>query len=396
MPKYCRARLSKLYDIPVLRLAFGTSVLRQQEVTGQIDGIGRYASELRKALDSLAELNIREFVHDDIAKSPSSRVLVAGAFRKQALVSLALNRTFSRTERALGKTVDILHSTDHFIPHLRRTPVVATIHDAVPLSHPEWNAYSFKRLKNALWRRSACWADHIITVSEDSKRETVRWFGISPERINVIPLGVGREWFGEAPREELERVKKRHALPERFFLFVGTLQPRKNIGRLIEAHRSLPATMRRDIPLVVAGRAGWDCQSEVDALSSGDEGTLRYLGHVPNDDLLPLVKRAAVMVQPSLHEGFGLPVLEAFAAGTPVAASNAGAIPEVAGGAAALFDPMDAGDIARTMHSVATDQTFAAVLRARARGRAKRFTWDRTAELTLKVYRSVLARRRND
>ncbi len=382
-----------MFDISTLRIAFGTSVLRQQEATGQLDGIGRYAGELSGELQKSPAVEMRSFVHGDVAKTNYPADIPAGSFRRQALVSMALNRSFSRSERVLGEKFHLVHSTDHFIPRLRRTPVVATIHDAVPLSRPDWNSYSFKTLKNALWKRSAQWAKHIITVSEESKMEIIRWFGIPPERISVTPLGVGRDWFDEVPRNELERVKRKHALPDRFFLFVGTLQPRKNVGRLIEAHRSLPAKIRQEIPLVVAGRAGWKCRAEIDALSSGDSGVLRHLGRVPEADLLPVVKQATVMVLPSLHEGFGLPVLEAFAAGVPVAASNAGAIPEVAGDAAALFDPLDSGDMANAMRSAAENQGFAGALRTRGRERAKHFTWSRTAELTLDVYRAVLARK---
>ena len=375
-----------------MKIAFGTSVLRKQRKVGRLDGIGRYAEELLEALVATPQITVREFVHEDLAQSPAPRTIAAGPFGRQALGSLLLSRPFAHTERAFGNSVDIVHAPDHFIPRLRRIPVVATLHDAIPLSHPEWINYSFKALKNALWKRSAHWADHIITVSEDSKREVVRWFGIPPERISVTPLGVGRRWFGEISREELERVRRMHNLPDRFFLFVGTLQPRKNVRRLIAAHRSLPAKLRREVPLLVAGRAGWLCEPEVAALEAGDDGALRYLRHVPEDDLRPLVKRASVVVLPSLHEGFGLPVLEAFAAGTPVVASNAGAVPEVAGDAAILVDPFDVSSLAQAMQRAVEDRTLADSLRAKGRDRAKQFTWQRTAELTLDVYRKVLER----
>lgn len=373
-----------------MKIAFGTSVLRKQQKAGRLDGIGRYAEELLRALVATPQLTIREFVHEDLAQSPAPRTIAAGPFGTQALGTLLLKRPFARSERAFGDSVDIVHSPDHFIPCPQHIPVVATIHDAIPISHPEWINYSFKTLKNALWRRSAHWADYVITVSENSRREIVRCFGIPPERISVTPLGVGRRWFGEISREELERVRRMHNLPDRFFLFVGTLQPRKNVRRLIAAHRSLPAKLRREVPLVVAGRAGWLCEAEVAALEGGDNGALRYLHHVPKDDLMPLVQQAAVMVLPSLHEGFGLPVLEAFAAGTPVVTSDAGAIPEVAGDAAILVDPLDMSALAQAMSQVAGDTALADALRAKGRERAKQFTWQRTAKLTEDVYRKVL------
>lgn len=317
-----------------------------------------------------------------------------GSFKPQALWTLLCGLPFPVVQRRLKGNADLLHATDHFIPKLRDIPVVATLHDAIPLSHPEWINYSFKSLKNALWRKSAHWAEHVITVSEYSKQEIIRWFGLAPERISVTPLGVDERWFGESSSNERARVRQQHELPARYFLFVGTLQPRKNMATLIRAHRALPPELRRTLPLVVAGRAGWMCEKEASALRDGDGGTLRYLGHVTEQDLPTLMRQAAVFVLPSLHEGFGLPVLEAFAAGTPVVASQAGAIPEVAGDAALLVDPLDAAGMARAMQHAATDLKLAETLRAKGTARAKEFTWQRTAELTVQVYRSLLERLR--
>ena len=318
--------------------------------------------------------------------------VLAGSFKRQALLALLAGRDFRTLSAGISGRADVLHATDHFIPRLRSMPVVATLHDAIPLAHPEWISYSCKRLKNSFWKKTATWADRVITVSEHSKREIAHWFGIPEQNIRVTPLGVGHEWFEEVPREEMQRVKMKHGLPERFFFFVGTLHPRKNVMRLIEAHRALPSHIRREIPLVVAGRAGWQCGEEVAALESGDGGALRWLRWLPEDDLPAVFKQASVFVLPSLHEGFGLPVLEAFAAGTPVVASNAGAIPEVAGDAAILVDPPDVGALAQAMRRVAEDTMLADSLRAKGRERARQFTWERTARLTADVYREVLIR----
>lgn len=377
-----------------MRVAFGSTVLRRALQGRSLDGIGRYSGELSGALEQLDGVSLCPFVFSGKGLRPADikHATDAGSFLRQALFSLATGRQFPVAAKNLTAKADLVHATDHFIPKLRGIPVVATLHDAIPLSHPEWINYSFKALKNALWKRSAHWADHVITVSENSKREVGRWFGIPPERISVTPLGVGRQWFSEISREELGRVKRQHALPERFFLFVGTVQPRKNVGRLIAAHRTLPVKIRREIPLLVAGRAGWQCEAEIAALEGGDNGALRHLGHVPEDDLVPLVKQASVVMLPSLHEGFGLPVLEAFAAGTPVIASKAGAIPEVAGDAAILVAPLDVSVLAQAMRRAAEDTALADALRTKGRERATRFTWQRTAELTAEVYRQVLER----
>jgi len=374
-----------------MRVAFGTSILRQQRRTGQLDGIGRYTEELLAALSLFPDCSVQEYVHSDISGAQAPNPLDAGHFRRQVLTATLLGRPFDGASRTPGASADVVHATDHFIPRLSKVPVIATIHDAVPLSHPEWNRYPLRKLKGMLWKRSAGWADRIITVSEDAKKSIARWFCIPAERIDVAPLGVGVRWFATPNELEVTRVRAKYGLPSSYFLFLGVIQPRKNVGRLIEAHRLLPSELRHKTPLVVAGPPGWDCAKEESAFVSGDGGALRQIGQMPEEDLLPLVQGATALVLPSLHEGFGLPVLEAFAAGTPVVASNAGAIPEVAGEAAILVDPINVPAFASAMQRVAERRTLAEALRAKGRARAQLFTWQKTAELTVSVYRKTLA-----
>ncbi len=373
-----------------LRIAFGTSILRQQRATGQLDGIGRYAEELLAALQSLPEFIVREYAHPDIARTAAPGALDAGSFRNHAAAALAFSVPFRRMEHVAGTSCDLVHATDHFIPKLRHVPVVATIHDIVPLSHPEWNRYRFPRLKALLWQRSIGWAKHLVTVSESAKRDIEQWCGVDAKRISVTPLGVSQAWFSETDHDEIRRVRGHYGLPEHYFLFLGVMQPRKNIGRLLEAHRQLPADLRRAVPLVTAGPPGWGCAQEEAALAAGEAGALRNIGQIAEPDLVPLVQSATALVLPSLHEGFGLPVLEAMAAGTPVIASNAGALPEVAGDTAILVDPLDVTALAQALRRVATDRPLQESLRERGRARARQFTWSRNAARTAEIYRSIL------
>lgn len=378
-----------------MRVAFGTTVLERGLAQNAVDGIGNYSRELLRRLDDTNGLKLAPFVYSSELRN---RDLIAeavnfGPFKRQAFFSLISGQPFPIAAQRVSQRIDLVHATDHLIPRLRKTPVVATLMDAIPLAHPEWVTYSFRGLKNALWRRSACWADHVVTISEHAKQELMQWFRLPEKRITVTPLGVDQGWFVAPTTSDIGRVNAAYSLPERFFLFVGTLQPRKNVSQLIAAHRRLPPILRREFPLVVAGRAGWECDAEIAALNEGDQGALRWLRYVPDGDLVPLVSRATALVFPSLHEGFGLPVLEAFAVGIPVLSSNATSLPEVAGDAAIFFDPHQPDEIAEAMKLLINDEALAGRLKALGRERAALFTWERTAEMTADVYRRVLGSR---
>ena len=265
--------------------------------------------------------------------------------------------------------------------------------DAIPLSHPHWSRGNHRGLKNALWVRAANWADQIITISEYSKLELAKWTGISLNKISVIPLGVDKRWFREVPAAEFAQVRARYALPERFFISVGTLQPRKNIEGAILAHRSMPQAERQRVPLVIVGRAGWKCEAVLKMIDEDtSSGAVRWLQHVPEADLLAVVKSASALVFASLAEGFGLPVLEAFAAQVPVVTSNTTSLPEVTGDAALTVDPLDVAALSAAMTRVIGDEALANDLKQRGLLRAQVFNWQTCAAATVGVYQEVLGR----
>jgi alpha-1,3-rhamnosyl/mannosyltransferase len=356
-----------------------------------IDGIGSYTQQLHRRLATYSSLDLKLFGFDGATVlSGGEPVNDVGPFRRQALGALFLGRSYQGFSALRRDGLDLVHATDHFVPRLRGTPVVATLMDAIPLSNPEWVSYRFKQLTNEFWRRSMHWADLILTISEYSRSEIARWFRIPIERIEVIPLGVDECWFRTPSATKVKRVRESHDLPENFFLFVGTLQPRKNVARLIQAHRSLPQVTRREFPLVIAGRSGWGCDDVVQTLQTGDSAELRWLRYLPEDDLVAVLSAATGFVLPSLCEGFGLPVIEAFAAGIPVVAANTTALPEVTKDAALLVDPLNIEAIGDAMRRLAEDQGLAEELRESGLARARKYTWERTAELTLAAYRKQL------
>lgn len=379
-----------------MRVALGVTVLARGVRSGGVDGIGSYTRELLKRFNIIPDVELHpvSFGGDAADHLEECNVTRIGkGYAISACVSAATRTPFIfRGSSRFASGIDLFHATDHLIPNLGKTPVIASIMDAVPLSHPQWVTPRFRKAKNWLWKVASGWADHVITISHYSKREISEHFGICEKRISVVPLGVDERWFAPLNPSELKESTQLLGLPERYVLFVGTLQPRKNLLRLIAAYRSLPHSIRREIPLVIVGRAGWMCQDILDEIhASKNKGTIRWLEYLPDNQMLAVMKRAGVLVFPSLYEGFGLPVLEAFAAGAPVITSNTTALPEVAGDAALLVDPYDFEEIGAAIQSVLEKEEVAEDLRRRGLRRARGYSWDRTASMTREVYRHVLS-----
>ncbi len=379
----------------MIRVGFGVTVLARCLESGGVDGIGSYTRELMKRFVDAEDVNLVPMSYG-ASLPPMNEIahetLQCGRFARFAAISALSGLSFPGTAR-MGKKIDLMHATDHLIPNLGKLPVVATLMDAIPLSHPEWVTMKLRAVKNALWRRSAHWATHVITISEYSKQEIEKHFGVPAGKISVIPLGVDERWFRPIVMGTMHQTLRRYSVPDKYLLFLGTLQPRKNIARVIEAYRMLPQGIRNEVPLVIVGRAGWQCDEIVEALAAGKYGpSVLWLKHVPDQDLLALMKGAVALVFPSLHEGFGLPVLEAFAAGTPVITSNTTSLPEVAGDAALLVDPFDASSISAAMLCLLEHPELASILREKGYVRARAHSWDRTAAMTKDVYRRVLGR----
>ncbi|WP_028202143.1 glycosyltransferase family 4 protein [Paraburkholderia nodosa] len=378
-----------------MKVGFGTTALARNIAHCGVDGIGSYTRELGRALLAgggvdLVPVGFRAFVGEDVM--PGARPPVnLGRHAVMATLGAVSPWKCVAEEELVTQHVDVFHATDHLIPKLSAIPVIATLMDAIVLSNPEWTTVKLAALRRWLLRRSGTWADHVITISEYSKRSIVEHFGISAERISVVPLGVHPRFFEQIDQTARDEVLKRLGLPERFFLCVGTLQPRKNLDRVMDAHSSLPPGLRREFPLVVVGMAGWGCESLVARLRASEtEGSARWLQYLPDFDVRVLMQSASALVFTSLGEGFGLPVVEAFASRLLVIASNTTSVPEVAADAAILVDPYSAGEIADAMRLVIAGPREADVIREAGLARARAFTWQACAEKTVAVYQSVL------
>jgi glycosyltransferase involved in cell wall biosynthesis len=278
-----------------------------------------------------------------------------------------------------------------YIPFATPLPTIITIHDLSHLRHPETHPADRVReldreLPSAIER-----ADRILAVSDFTRREVIEVFGVDPRRIATTPLGVEQRFFPRARDETAPFLAGLELAHGRYFLAVGTLEPRKNLLTAVEAHSRLPAPVRAAYPLVVAGMKGWLTHAITRGLElAQSRGDVRLLGHVGDKQLPLLYAGAALLSYPSIYEGFGLPPLEAMASGVPVAASNRASMPDVVGGAGILLEPEDVEGLTAVMLRIVDDADFASDLAARGLVRAKSFTWERCAALTMQSWESVL------
>ena len=294
-----------------------------------------------------------------------------------------------RPQDRIFSDVTVFHGTDHLLPYLSGIKGVLTLHDFTYRLCPKTHTVPNRLFLTLAMRCFLRAANALIAVSECTKRDATRLYGVEPSKVTVIHLGVDPR-FRPVSRNEKTDLREKYGLPDHFLLVLGTLEPRKNLAAVLDAYCLLKRRGLRH-KLVVAGKRGWLFQKvldKIEKLGLGDD--LIMTGHIPDADLPTLYGSADLFVFPSLYEGFGLPVLEAMACGTPVACSNASSLPEVVGPAALLFDPRDPGQIAEGITHVLENSSLIEQLREKGRIRAKELTWDKTAQETARVYRRVI------
>jgi len=285
--------------------------------------------------------------------------------------------------------IDLVHSLAFVTPLVSPCPSVITIYDLSFLIFSQ----SFKYLKRLyltlLTRLSARKARRIITISESTKRDTVRLLGVSSKKVAVVYCGVDRA-FRPLPEREVASFRQKRGLPERIILFVGTIEPRKNVARLVEAYSHLKDGQ---VKLVIGGARGWLYEEVFARVEELDlTGDVLFPGYIPPEELPLWYNAAELFVYPSLYEGFGLPPLEAMACGTPVITSNVSSLPEVVGEAGLTVDPMNSKGLAEAINQVLGDGALRQSMRERGLARASRFSWAKAARETVGVYRRALGR----
>jgi len=291
--------------------------------------------------------------------------------------------------REFWSSVDVFHLGEFYFPTAPSAPCVATVHDLTPQRFPEYHQRSNRWLHGRRLHWIKRHAARIIVVSDATRDDLMEEGGIDPARVERIYEARGHDGVEPAP---VGAVLRRHDLTGlTYVLMVGTLEPRKNHARMIRAFEGLPERFS-DLSLVLAGGWGWRCRPIREAIeASPARARIHVLGTVPDADLMALYQRARVFAFPSLYEGFGIPLLEAMAAGTPILTSNVASLPEVAGDAALCVDPRSVDALRSGLERLLEDEPLRARLTQAGRQRERDFDWNRTAQQTLETYRCAIA-----
>ena len=359
-------------------------------------GIGHYLAELVNALGEEPDVELSLFhgwgwspVLPDAALPGYSRMTpvlrqIPGAYQARRWLEQR------RFDKGRPQRVDLYHEPSLW-PLLFKGPTIVTLHDLTHVHYPSTQpAARLKEIERRL-DQGVKQASLILTDSQFIADEAQAYFGLGPERFIVAPLGAAPR-FHPRTDDELRSVLLSHGVePRGYFLCVGTLEPRKNLLQALRAHALLPESMRQQFPLLIVGMAGWKTEQLNEELRKRMlEGTVCLLGYLSDEHVAQLIAGARALIFPSLYEGFGLPVLEAMASGTPVVVTRRSAMPEVAGAAGNYIEPHDLNGLRDAMSRLVDDQTHWQACREAGLQQARLFSWNRCATLTARAYRQAL------
>lgn len=370
-------------------------------------GIGRYTFNLTRALAEVAPQQHFVVFHNPALPNTRFDLAVLAAYPNLKLISLSIP-TFSLAEQVhlsrvvrtshahhpsntenLQSPISLFHSPYFIKPYFGLPcPSVVTIYDVISARYPEYLPSGRARLVFEITTRLAlATSAHVFTLSEASRRDLITLYHVPPAKITVTPLAAD-DRFQPQPAEAVAAIRHKYGLSQDYVLYLGINKPHKNLKRLLAAWRLCHREhLTGQVPLVIGG--AWDprysrLKQTVDEFELGE--VVHFLGPVPEEDLPALYTGATLFVFPSLYEGFGLPVLEAMACGTPVACSGTSSLPEVAGDAAFFFDPTDVEAIAVTLTRALAEPDLRIALREQGLARARQFSWQQTAQKTMEAY----------
>jgi glycosyltransferase involved in cell wall biosynthesis len=368
-----------------MRIGFEASSIRKYR-----SGVGHYAASLLGALSPLfPDRQFLFFSHLAQTGLPCGNLLPTQkrSFAvKEIWMQLWLPRLLERLHP------DVCHFTNSIAPLSIKVPYVLTVHDLSLVRHPEWHPWSRRIWMRHLLRPSIVRASGIICDSEATMKDLLAWVDVDAGSTWVVPLAAREPYFTVRPQRNKDEIRRRYRLNRPFFLYVGNIEPRKNLAQLVDAFGNLnPA----GIDLVLAGRCAWKSRPVLrKARKLAAAGRVRMLDYVPEDDLPALYQSALAFVYPSLMEGFGLPVLEAMAAGLPVIVSDVEPLKSLVSDAGWFVRPGDARDLQAALAEAIRDSNKRVILADRGREKATVYSWERTAKETMKCYEAVLSKPR--
>lgn len=364
-------------------------------LTSPKTGVGHYTFELARALAAICPADTFELVaHEPLSPRSLLEIKTQGSSNLQSTTVRRYGKWWAiGLPRYLKKArLDLFHGTNYEVPLWNKRRNVLTIHDLSILLHADKHESDLARRMRRRLPIMVRSAAVIITVTEFIKREICEHLSVPSDLVVVTP-GAPREIFSPLPEEQTIEVRRRLRIEDEFILFVGTLEPRKNLLTLVRAFDEILRTTSHRPQLVIAGAEGW-LMEEFDAFvkKSTVSDRVRLTGYLSDEDLCALYSSCKVFVYPSIYEGFGLPPLEAMSCGAPVIASDLPVFRETLANAACLVDPGDHVKMARTIAQMLEDQQQRRAFASSGRAHALKFSWDRTARLTLAVYTQVLER----
>lgn len=365
-------------------------------------GIGIYAYEISKALQSINDLeligdafnfrnkhNFESDIKDINFSINTCKLLTYGVYRRLwNYIPIKYNSLFD-------DKADIYHFFDYVVPPRVKGKVVTTIHDLTYELYPSIvEKKTLNRIKSGI-QYSVDRADRIITISESSKKDIINILNVSEHDIDIVPPGVDYNLFNKSYTEsEKQSARSKYDLPEKYILYMGTLEPRKNIESIIEAFGLFKRENdinSKDIKLVIAGKKGWMFETIFNLANNLNlEEDIVFTDYVYEIDKPIIYKMANLFIFPSIYEGFGIPVIEAMASSVPVITSNVSSLPEVVGDAAVMVEPKDIVSIAEYMSKILGDQEYSSDLIKKGHIQAQIFTWEASARKLYDVYKSIL------
>lgn len=368
-----------------------------------LTGIGRYTYEISLRLQKLSQDKYEFFFNygfiskelygqnlNQTLKQQKAKKLQA--FIKKSPFLKKITRTLYAFIAKFHRVTYELYWQPSFIPNpnIKAKKVICTIHDFSFLLHPQWHPKErIEYLQTHLYLAKK--ADHIITGSNFTKQEIIRYMQIPNEKISVIYHGVDHKLYKPYPQNELQETKAKYDLHEKFLLFVGSIEPRKNLLTLLKAYNLFSEEQKKMIPLILVGFKGWENREIMQEIEKNGE-YIRYLGYVSDEELAHLYNLCTLFIYPSLYEGFGLPPLEAMACGAVVVTSNIASLPEVCGDAALYIEPTNPQDIKDKITLVMESETLKKELSQKSLSQAVHFSWESAVEKHFEIFLSSFNR----